>query len=64
MIVEGTCIHAGEDDCQLESVLAAIEAELCDADSRLEMSRRHLASLQEERLRLLHTPSNEQKINE
>jgi hypothetical protein len=64
LIIERTYIHAGEDDCQLESVLAAIEAELCDADSRLEMSRRHLASLQEERLCLLHTPSNEQKINE
>lgn len=54
----------GEDDCHLESVLAAIEAELCDADSKLDISRRHLASLQEEHLHLLHTPSNEQKIHE
>lgn len=61
---EGTCIHAAEDDSQLESVLAAIEAELCDVDSKLEVSRLHLTSLQEERLHLLHTPSNEQKLHE
>jgi hypothetical protein len=64
VIFEGTCIRAAEDDCHLESVLTAIEAELCDADSKLEMSRLHLASLQEEHLHLLHTPSNEQKLHE
>jgi hypothetical protein len=60
----GTCIHTSKDEQQLKLVVAAMEAELSVADSNLEVSRLHLASVQEERLRLLCSPTDRHKLHE
>jgi hypothetical protein len=57
-------IAAAEDEHQLESVIAAVETELSAADSKLEVSRLHLASVQEEHLHLLSSPTDGHKLQE
>jgi hypothetical protein len=64
VIAAETCIHAFEDEHQLESVIAAMEAELSAADSKLEASRLHLTSVQEEHLHLLPSPTDGHKLQE
>lgn len=61
---QGICSHAFEDEHQLESVIAAMEAELSVADTKLEVSRLHLASVQEEHLHLLPSPTDGHKLQE
>ncbi|KDR10647.1 hypothetical protein L798_14323 [Zootermopsis nevadensis] len=61
---EETCIYESMDEEQLKSVVAAMEAELSVADAKLEESRLHLASLQEEHLHLLHSPTGGHKLQE
>ncbi|XP_023723363.1 uncharacterized protein LOC111873144 isoform X3 [Cryptotermes secundus] len=61
---QGICIHACEDEHQVESIIAAVEAELSVADTKLEVSRLHLASVQEEHLHLLPSPTDGHKLQE
>jgi hypothetical protein len=64
VIAAGICIHTYEDEHQLESVIAAVEAELSVADTKLEVSRLNLASVQEKHLHLHPSPTDGHKLQE
>jgi hypothetical protein len=53
-----------KDERKLKSVVAELEAELSVTYSNLEVSRLHLASVQEEHFRLLHSADDEDECNE
>jgi hypothetical protein len=64
VIAAGTYIHTFEDERHLESIIAAMDAELSAANSKLEVSRLHLASVQEEHLHLLPNPTDGHRLQE